>query len=103
MILSRVMFIVLSFALRIIEALGAAAAVVSGFSLIGSMFPKNVATVFVSAYAYPKIRLYTYTYIGYILQYPSIYSFHSIFRLPSKRFTDLDTLLDQHWEEFCST
>lgn len=42
----RTTFIVLSFILRILESLGATAAVVSAFSLTGSMFPDSVATVF---------------------------------------------------------
>ena len=44
----RVTFIVLSIILRVLEAVGASAAVVSGFSLIGNVFPDKVGTVFVS-------------------------------------------------------
>lgn len=55
----HVLFIVLSFALRICESLGATAAIVSGFSLIGSLFPDNVATIFAT--------LETFYGFGYIV------------------------------------
>lgn len=45
---NRFVFIGLSLFLRVVEALGASAAIVSGFSMIGSHFPDNLSTVFVS-------------------------------------------------------
>ena len=48
----RIAFISLSIALRVLEAVGASSAVVSGFALIGTVFPENVGTVFVSTIFY---------------------------------------------------
>ncbi|XP_065203815.1 MFS-type transporter SLC18B1-like [Planococcus citri] len=59
LISGRALFISLSFLLRICESLGATAAIVSGFSLIGSMFPDNVATIFAT--------LETFYGFGYIV------------------------------------
>jgi hypothetical protein len=42
-------FIVLSFLIRIVEALGNAAFLTASFAIIAKEFPDNVATTFVSA------------------------------------------------------
>jgi hypothetical protein len=44
-------FIVLSFLIRIVEALGNAAFLTASFAIIAKEFPDNVATTFVSASA----------------------------------------------------
>ena len=45
---SHFFFIGLSLIFRVIEALGASAAVVAAFAMIGSYFPDHLSTVFVS-------------------------------------------------------
>lgn len=45
---ARIPFIVLSFVIRIIEAMGNAAFLTASFAIIAKEFPNNVATTFVS-------------------------------------------------------
>jgi len=88
-------FIILSFVIRIVEAMGNAAFLTASFAIIAMEFPDNVATTFVRNKTKYINLFYTIKYVH------NLCCICNNCRLLLRRFLDLGWLLDQLSVELC--